>query len=114
VPPLPSKRNAPGRTLSVCELSLNLVAYAGEIVSVRGVYDRGLRQTCPQQCPNGEPWPSVLDPDARTDCTDQASWDAVGPCDLVANGIPPGLAARDWHGGYLIVERMTDLEMLGR
>lgn len=61
VQPLPSKLDAPGRTLSVCELSRNFGAYVGQTIMVRGIYYTGLQQRCPQVCPGGEPWPSVLD-----------------------------------------------------
>ena len=86
VRPLPSRRDARGKTLSVCELSRDFAAYAGQMVSVRGVYYNGLRQRCPQQCPNGDPWPSVLDLVSsqypRDDgtpsfATEEPSWDAV-------------------------------------
>lgn len=87
VRPLPSKLNATGRTISVCELSQNFGAYAGAIVTVRGIYYHGLRQRCPQTCPAGEPWPSVLDLASPTYgkngglqvpfSTDQASWEVL-------------------------------------
>ena len=83
---LPTRREANGRTLTVCELSLDFAAYADQTISVRGVYYHGLRQACPQKCATGEPWPSVLDL-ANSDydwsgelspfATDQQSWDAL-------------------------------------
>jgi hypothetical protein len=80
VPALPSR----GRTMSVRELSRDFVAYADQLISVRGIYHFGLRQDCPQKCANGEPWPSILDLTSSevshervSFSTDQPSWDAV-------------------------------------
>jgi hypothetical protein len=153
VQPLPSKLNTRGRTLSVCELSLNFAAYARQTITVRGIYYSGLRQRCPQVCPSGQPWPSALDlVDSKFAgengvrvpfSTDQAGWDSLdlaalraadggekaevwttvegylvvplksslGPCDLAANGMFGGLHARGWHGGYVVVHRIHDVEV---
>jgi len=47
--------------LSVCDLSKDLPRYRGKLVTVRGVYYYGLRQSdCPQKCDTGL-WPSFLD-----------------------------------------------------
>jgi hypothetical protein len=72
--------------LSVCELSGDFTAYRGQLVSVRGVYYYGLRQTCPQACPDG-PWPSFVDLTGADDVrrgepqvtfdTDWESWRAL-------------------------------------
>jgi len=73
--------------LSVCELSRDFTAYRGKLVSVRGIYWYGLRQTCPQSCPDG-PWPSYVDlmdadfppPPGEppvTFATDDSSWAAM-------------------------------------
>lgn len=86
VPKLPSRLEAHGRTLSVCELSRDFSAYAGQIVSVRGVYFNGLRESCPARCPSGQDWPSVLDLTSSSYipgggrvafATDEGSWDRV-------------------------------------
>jgi hypothetical protein len=152
VRPLPSRLEAPG-TISVCDLSRNFAAYAGQVLRARGVYYRGLEERCPQVCPGGQPWPSVLDlVESRSSRqngikvpfeTDLASWDSLdravlraaaanekaevwatvegylavransslGPCDLVANGMIGGLQARGWHGGYLVVKRVSGIEI---
>lgn len=153
VQPLPSKLESRGRTLSVCELSRNFAGYAGQTIMVRGIYYAGLQQRCPQTCPTGEPWPSILDlVESRNSdifrlrvpfVTNQESWEsldravlqaadrgekaevwatvrghlvvnvnsALGPCDLVANGMFGGLHSRGWHGGALIVETIRDVEI---
>lgn len=87
VPALPVRREAGGRTLTLCELSRDFAQYADQLISVRGIYYRGLRQACPQRCPTGEPWPSfsVLKTasgvrgsrDEVAFSTDERSWDAV-------------------------------------
>jgi hypothetical protein len=83
---LPAKRDARGRTLTVCELSRDFAAYADQTISVRGVYYYGLRQDCPQKCATGEPWPSALEladsgyhwsGERVPFATDQHSWDAL-------------------------------------
>src|SRR5437773_11339984 len=45
--------------VSVCDLSKDFGAYRNKVVTVRGVYYYGLRQTCPQKCADG-PWPSFI------------------------------------------------------
>jgi len=45
--------------MSVCDLSKDFSAYRNQVVTVRGVYYYGLRQTCPQKCADG-PWPSFI------------------------------------------------------
>lgn len=118
VPPLPSKRDARGKTLSVCELSRDFAAYAGQMVSVRGIYYNGLRQRCPQRCPNGEPWPSVLDLMSsqypRSDgtpsfTTEEPSWDAVDAA--VLQWARAGDRGEIWVTvrGYLIVRAGSPL-----
>jgi hypothetical protein len=97
VPSLPSKREARGRTLTVCELSRDFEGYADQLMAVRGVYYNGLRQICPQRCPSGEPWPSVLDlaeansgypwsGERSSFSTDTQSWYAVDKLVLQTGG----------------------------
>jgi len=138
----------------LCELSRNFAGYAGQTLVVRGIYYAGLQQRCPQTCPTGEPWPSILDlVESRNSdiifrlrvpfVTNQESWEsleravlraadlggkaevwatvrghlvvkvnsALGPCDLVANGMFGGLHSRGWYGGALIVESIRDVEI---
>lgn len=86
---------------------------------IRGILYHGLRQRCPQLCPNGEPWPSVLDLaesklsgmyGARVPfVTDQKSWDSLDRAILRAAG--EGEKAEVWATvrGYLVVRVNSSL-----
>lgn len=74
-------RPAPA-VVSLCDLSRNFAAYRDQVISVRGVYYYGLRETCPQKCANG-PWPSFLDltgaalPGSGSGVSDDSGWAAL-------------------------------------
>jgi len=57
--------------LSLCDISRDFSAYRDKHVTVRGVYYWGLREACPQKCPDGG-WPSFVDL-----VGEEANWDAV-------------------------------------
>lgn len=119
VQPLPSKLGSPSRTLSVCELSRNVAAYAGQILMVRGVYYHGLQQRCPQRCPTGEPWPSILDlwESKNSDyfrlrvpfATDEASWDSLDRAVLEAADKREKAEVWATVRGYLVVKLESPL-----
>lgn len=119
VQPLPSELNAPGRTLSVCELSRNFTGYAGQILAVRGIYYFGLRQQCPQVCPSGEPWPSVLDLATSSFsghngqrvpfATEQDSWDSLDGAVLRAARTGDKIEVWVTIRGYLVVRSNSPL-----
>ncbi len=119
VQPLPSKVNASGKTLSVCELSRNFSGYAGQMLTVRGIYYGGLRQQCPQVCPTGEPWPSVLDLATSSYSgdeslrvpfvTDQNSWDSLDAATLRAARSAEKVEVWATVRGYLVVRSNSPL-----
>ncbi len=74
--------------ISVCELLENVTRYRSKMVSIRGVYWYGLRQSCPEPfVTDGHRWPSavnlvdsgspLLEPGVASFATDRQSWDQL-------------------------------------
>jgi len=85
----PSQQEAnPPRPMTVCEIFKNPSAYRGKVVTVKGIYWYGLRQSCAEPFVTGKhTWPTVIDmvhSDIRGAAgeeapftTDNQSWDRL-------------------------------------